>query len=269
MLKNKFLHTITILIMAFVMSSCEKVVDLKLEDAPQSTVVEAIVHDSIGDNYVIISKSKPFNDNVGGFETVSGASVVISDNTGNSFALNEIRSGVYNSPSLKGIAGRTYFLSINADGKSITAQSVMQARVNLDSLSQEKVNKPFSSDTISEYRIFTHFYDTPGYKNYYRLKASSKTVQQKGVLVLNDNLIEGDHVIFPIFQTNFLENDTVLVQLLSIEEENFRYFNALTSSQNGEVPGNPETNLNGDDNVVGYFAAYAKSQRLYVIQHMP
>lgn len=269
MKQTKFLFITIAILMVLIMSSCEKVVDLNLGDAPQSLVIEANVYDIIGENYVAISKSKPFNENFGAFETVSGASVIITDNVGNSFVLNELFPGVYNSPTLAGITGRTYYLSVNADGKSISAQSTMPPRVNLDSISQEKIDRPFGNDTVVKYRVFTHFYDTPGYANYYRLKASSKTVRQKRVLVLNDDLIDGDHVIFPIFQTEFEENDTVNVQLLSIEEENYRYFNALSSSQNGEVPGNPETNLNGDENVVGYFAAYAISQRVYIIKPMP
>ena len=89
------------------------------------------------------------------------------------------------------------------------------------------------------------------------------------MLVLSDNLIDGDNVVFPIFQTEFEENDTVSVQLLSIDEVNYRYFNALASSQGGEVPGNPETNLNGAENVVGFFAAYAKSERKFIVTPLP
>lgn len=259
-----------IIFFALVFTSCEKVVDLDLDNAPQALVIEAVMHDSIGDNYVIISKSKPFNENTGGFETISGATVVITDNLGNSFSFIEILAGVYNSPTLKGIEGRTYNLSVYADKKSITAQSTMQPKINLDSLSHEKIDRPFSdpNDPI-EYRIYTHFYDTPNFKNYYRIKAFSRTVKQEGVLVLNDDLIDGDHVVFPIFRNEFEENDTVLVQLLSIEEENFRYFNALSSSQGGEVPGNPETNLNGAENVVGFFAAYAKSEQVFLVTPLP
>tara|TARA_R110001592_G_scaffold140938_2_gene362110 strand:+ start:8508 stop:9308 length:801 start_codon:yes stop_codon:yes gene_type:complete len=260
---TKILVLISVLFLIF--TSCEKVVDLNLDEAPQALVIEAVLFDSIGDNYVIISKSKPFNENIGSFETISGASVVIVDNVGNSYVLNEVADGIYNNLSLKGITGRTYTLSVNVDGKSVTAQSTMQPRVNLDSLSHEKQDNPFSgADEPDSYRIFNHFYDTPNFSNYYRIKAYSRRVQQKGVLVLSDDLIDGDNVVFPNFQIEFEEGDTAIVQLLSIDEENFRYFHALSSSQEGEVPGNPETNLEGE-NVVGYFGAYAKSQKSIVI----
>ncbi|MCB9335520.1 MAG: DUF4249 domain-containing protein [Flavobacteriales bacterium] len=265
----KNILSIFILFAFWMLLSCEKVVDLELDKAPQAIVVEALVFDSIGDNYVIISKSKAFNDNTGTFETVSGATVIISDNIGNSYNLSEVFPGVYNSSTLEGVVGRTYFLNINAEGKSITAYSTMPPKINLDSLSYEKNDQPFNDDEQDTYRVFTHFYDAPGVENFYRIKAFSKNVTQKGVLVLNDDLIEGDNVVFPVFQTDFEENDTVTVQLLSIEEVNFRYFNALVSSQDGEVPGNPETNLNGGENIVGYFSANAKSQKTIITTPLP
>lgn len=268
MKSTKILFFISALLVIF--SSCEKVVDLELDKAPQALVIEAILHDSVGDNYVIISKSKPFNENTGGFETVSGATVVIADNLGNSYVLNEMKSGFYNSPTLQGIVGRTYTLSVNAAGKSVTAQSTMPPKINLDSLSHEKIDNPFKDPNDPDYyRIFMHFYDTPNFTNYYRFKAFSRTVKQQGALVLSDDLINGSTVTYPIFRSKFEASDTVVVQLLSIDEENFRYFNALVASQGGEVPGNPETNLKGAENVVGFFAAYAKSERFFIVTPLP
>ncbi|MCC7332529.1 MAG: hypothetical protein IT232_07975 [Flavobacteriales bacterium] len=46
------------------------------------------------------------------------------------------------------------------------------------------------------------------------------------------------------------------------------FFSAISSSQNGEVPGNPETNIIGD-NVVGYFGAYTKSELKLIITPLP
>lgn len=264
----KLLFVITL---ALTIISCEKVVELDLDDENQMLVVEGIVHDSIGDNFVLLSKSKPFNDNSGGFQTVSGAEVIVRDDLGNTFVLTERNAGFYKNDSLKGTTGRTYFLTVRTGEKVVTAQSSMGWRVNLDSLSYEKIDSPFggsNEDEPNEYSVFTHFFDTPIIKNFYRIKAFVKGVQEKGFIVLDDNLIEGDSVVFPIFQTRFLEKDTVTVQLLSIDEKNYRYFNAIAASQNGEVPGNPETNLVGK-NVVGYFGAYAKSERKIVMNPLP
>lgn len=271
-MQTMFKHTILffVIALAFTLMSCEKVVELDLDDEEQMLVIEGIVHDSLGDNFVLISKSKPFNDNSGGFEKVSGAEVIVRDDLGNTFLLTENSPGFYKNDSLKGVSGRTYFLAVRSGQNIVTAQSTMNWKVKLDSLSYEKVNSPFggSSQEPDEYRVFTHFFDTPIIKNFYRIKAFVKGIQEKGFIVLDDNLIEADSVVFPIFQSRFLENDTVTVQLLSIDENNYRYFNAIAASQEGEVPGNPETNLVGND-VVGYFGAYAKSERKIVMNPLP
>lgn len=266
---KKYAPLFLIITIGFLTISCEKVVDLDLGDATQVLVVEAIVHDSLGDNFVKLSKSKPFNDNSGGFETVSGATVVVADNLGNSYVLTETTPGYYTSASLQGFSGRAYFLTINDKGKIVTATSVMNPKVNLDSLSHEKIDRPFSDpNEPAVYRLRTYFFDMPNFTNYYRIKAFNKGVQAKGYIALNDDLLNGGIAVFPVFGVDFAEGDTAVIQLLSVDEVNFRYFNAISSSQNGEVPGNPETNLVGDD-VVGYFGAYAKSERKLIITPLP
>ena len=100
--------------------------------------------------------------------------------------------------------------------------------------------------------------------NFYRLKAFLGGEQEDGFLSLNDEFFDGSSTYFPIFESTFYQGDSVTIQLLSIDEVNYRYFTALTASQGGQVPGNPITNLNGED-AVGYFGAYAKSEQSIII----
>ena len=267
-LTQKYLILFSLVIATIFITSCEKVVDLDLDKAKPMLVVEAIVHDSLGDNFVKLTKSRPFNDNSVGYEVVSGAVIIVTDNLGNGYPFIENESGNYSSPVLEGIAGRIYTLMVSVNGKVVTAKSTMNPKVNLDSLSHEKIEHPIMLEEKDKYSVRTYFYDTPNFTNYYRIKAFNNGVQEKGYIVLNDDLADGDHVVFPVFQSDFDEGDTVVVQLLSIDEVNFRYFNAIYYSQTGEVPGNPETNLVGED-VVGYFGAYAKSEKSIIITPLP
>lgn len=262
----KYIQVSFLLALTITFFSCEKVVELDLDDAQQVIVVEGIVHDSLGDNFVLLSKSKSFNDNQGQFEKISGASVIISDNAGNNFTLSEVEPGRYQNTLLEGVSGRKYFLNVTVDGKIFTSESILPTKIELDSLSYEEVNNPFGGDEgeVLEYRVFTHFRDPENIENFYRLKVFNGEKQEKGFLSLDNNFIDGDDVDFPIFISEFEEGDTATVQLLSVDEINYRYFNAIESSQNGEVPGNPESNIVGE-NVVGYFGAYAKSQKSIII----
>ncbi|MGB0881361.1 MAG: DUF4249 domain-containing protein [Vicingaceae bacterium] len=257
-------YTFIILSTAILFTSCEKEIDLDLDESEQLFVVEAIVHDNLGDNYVLLTKTRPYNNN-GEIEKVSNASVQISDNDGNTFRLNEVAPGFYTSNTLQGIANKTYDLVINAEGKTITASSFLNPRVAIDSLSQKQGEEAFWEDpNIPEYTVRCHFTDPGNKENFYRLKAFSAGVQEDGFLSLEDEFFNGNATYFPIFDSDFFIGDSVTVQLLSIDEVNHRYFTALTASQGGEVPGNPITNLEGD-NAVGYFGAYAKSEESIII----
>lgn len=248
-----------------ILTSCEKEIDLDLANSEQLYVVEGIVHDSLGDNYVLISKTRPYNNN-NAIEKVSNANVRIVDNFGNTFTLYEIAPGHYTDSTLQGITNRTYNLIINAQGETITANSQMFPRVNIDSLSYEELTEAFWEDpNIPEYRVRCHFTDPVNTENFYRLKAFLGSEQEDGFLSLNDEFFDGSATYFPIFESTFYQGDSVNIQLLSIDEVNYRYFTALTASQGGQVPGNPITNLNGAD-AVGYFGAYAKSSQNIVIQ---
>lgn len=263
----KYIQVIFLLVLIVTFSSCEKVVELDLDDAQQMIVIEGIVHDSVGDNFVLLSKSRSFNDNNGSFEKISGASVIISDDFGNNFTLSEVESGRYQNLVLKGEPGRKYRLNVIINGNVFLSESIMPERVELDSLSYEEVNNPFGGNEEGEgqkYRVYTHFRDPLNVVNYYRVKAYNGLKQEKGFISLNNDLFEGDDVDFPLFLSEFEEGDTATVQLLSVDEANYRYFNAIESSQEGEVPGNPESNIVGE-NVVGYFGAYAKSQKSIII----
>ncbi len=254
---------ITIFALLF-LTSCEKEIDLDLDDSNQLYVVEGIVHDSLGDNFVLLSKTRPYKDN-SSIETISNATVIIKDNFGNTFNLYEVAAGYYTDSNLLGISGRIYDLKVTTNGKTITASSTMSARVNIDSLSLEEDPEVFWEDpNTPQYTARCHFSDPVSIENFYRLKAFLDGEQEDGFLALDDKFIDGNSTYFPIFESTFYGGDSVTIQLLSIDEVNYRYFTALYSSQGGQVPGNPTTNLNGD-NVVGYFGAYAKSEKSIVI----
>lgn len=264
----KKLVTYLFLIIAFLgFNACEKVVDLDLDESEQLYVIEGIVHDSLGDNFVLISQSQYFNDQ-NPFQQITNATVKIIDNLNNVYNLYQTKPGYYTDSTLQGISNRLYTLVVNIDGKQVTAQSLMPPRVELDSLSIEEEVFEEGPNGEQKYRVNCHFTDPVGYENFYRFKgfevANNQLEQVNGFLAISDEYFDGLPTYFPFFDASFFEEDSVIIQFLSIDEANYRYFTAIELSQQGEVPGNPETNLQGE-NVVGYFGAYAKSQRSILI----
>ena len=261
----KLLRTIFfILLISMVFISCEKEIDLDLKESVQLFVVEGIVHDTLGDNFVAISKTRVYDDN-GAIEHVSNAVVQISDGLGGVFDLIEVDTipGYYTSSSLIGVAGRNYDLSVNINGNIIRGSSVMNPRIEIDSLTYNEIPN-FGGDDEPKYSILCHFTDPLNVINFYRMKSFIGKEQLYGYVNWNDDAIDGTSTGLPVFNATYLAGDLARIQLLSVDEPNFRYFFGLSLSQEGEVPGNPESNLSGE-NVVGYFGAYAKSEVTMII----
>lgn len=239
--------------------ACEKEIDLDLTESEQLTVVEGVVNDNLGDNFVKLSKTRAFNNN-GEREVISNATVRVSDGVGGVFTLTEVDTipGYYTNPNLIGVAGRTYELTVIVEGNAFTSSSVMNPRIEIDSLSYSEDPK-FNPEDSTEYSILCHFTDPKNVVNYYRMKAFADNVQKDGFVNWDDVVIDGLSTALPIFEVTYFEGEEATVHLLSVDEANYRYFEAVRLSQGGEVPGNPETNINGDK-VIGYFGAYAKSE---------
>ncbi|MCO6498949.1 MAG: DUF4249 domain-containing protein [Vicingus serpentipes] len=258
------IKTLLIGLFVLIFISCEKKIDLDLEESRTFHVVEAVVHDHLGDNYVILSRTRPFKNNQP-VEMISNASVQIKDDIGNTYVLYESAPGYYSDTTLQGVANRTYYLIVNVEGKTITAESEMNPRVAIDSLSVEENLEAFwENPNVPEYSVLCHFTDQANSVNFYRVKAFLEGKQEKGFLAFNDEFIEGKSTRIPVFESIFYQGDSVTIQFLTIDEVNYRYFTALSSSQEGLVPGNPITNIQGKD-VVGYFGAYAKSEKSIIV----
>jgi len=254
-----FIVAISILLL----SSCEKEIDLDLDESAQLFVIEGLVHDSLGDNYVLLSKTRPYNNN-GVIEKISNASVQIKDDFGGVYNLYETNPGYYTDSNLIGVSGRTYELNVNIEGEIITASSFLYPRVEIDSIVYDEVPSFGGPNEEKEYNIICFFTDPINVVNYYRMKAFLGNEQKDGFVIWSDEAIDGVSTGLPVYDVTYFAGEEATIQLLSVDETNFRYFTAIYSSQGGDVPGNPETNLSGD-NSVGYFGAYAKSERSIII----
>src|SRR5205809_1338046 len=112
--------------------SCQKVIDLKLNEADIKYVVEGIITNEPGVCKVTLTQSKPFYEN-NQFPGISGAAVTIKDNDVE-FSLPETQPGVYETNLLSGTPGHVYQLSVAIDNYAFNATSKMPLPVLLDTL---------------------------------------------------------------------------------------------------------------------------------------
>ncbi len=258
---------ITLAIFSISLTSCEKVIEIELNEADQRIIVEARLMDTLGGNYVNLSKSGSFyQDN--NFDRITGATITISDNQGNSFPLTETASGFYTNASLQGVSGVTYTLTIDAEGEQITATSTMPPAVSIDSLT---LQAPFGGFGGPADKVFAicHFNDLPGIENFYKLEAYQNGQKIIANYPYEDPLFDGNSVGVALFNDLYEDGDFAQVVLLGIDEANYDYFVGLqdatsTGSSFDSAPGNPTSNLNG--NAIGHFGAYSVASDTITVQ---
>jgi hypothetical protein len=245
--------------------SCEKVIQLDLKASDKRIVIEGGINDASPVNTITLTKNINVNEsNV--FPNVTGAIVKISDNAGNSETLKETSAGVYQTFAMPGVQGRTYFLSVEAEGKTYTAQSTMPYKVNFDTLSVTKVAGFLGEDSL--YAIRPFYQDPAGIKNYYRFVRYINNTRVKGSVSNNDFFYDGSYHSAPLddegfeLNTNDLKSrDTLTIEMQCVDEAVNLYFVSKLQTASGEsgAPANPKSNIVGG--ALGYFSAYTTQTR--------
>ncbi|MBI1769464.1 MAG: DUF4249 domain-containing protein [Bacteroidetes bacterium] len=101
------------IIFFLLLDSCVSPYDINSSQYHQSIVVEGMITDQPGPHVVKISKAVQIRDQVLKTEWVTGATVIIKDDIGNSETLVEKSSGNYYASTIQGMIGRSYSLVIS------------------------------------------------------------------------------------------------------------------------------------------------------------
>jgi len=263
-----------ILFSLFLLHSCEKEIDLDLEDESGNIVIEGNITNESGPYVVRITKSVGFTQ-PNQYPVIAGAQVSVSDNTGQSETLVYMGNGKYQSSVLTGVPGRTYTLKVVAEGKEYTAKSTMPAPVNLEGLVQDSFD--FGGQT--NYTLLPVFTDPSLLGNRYLFSFTVNSSQNKLFEVFSDNVNNGIPNQRPLFLPNdqddaqypaVVAGDTIYVEMNCIDSSIFTYYNALLDILYGEgsgagvTPSNPPSNIT--NGALGYFSAHTVSKKNVVIQ---
>lgn len=261
-MKNLKIYT-PILLLLLALTSCKKVIDLKLGNNTGQLVIEGNLTNIKGTQIVKLSTNIPFTDK-NSYPAVTGALVKLMDDLGNSYNLKETSPGNYTVDLLAGIAGNTYTMNVISNGKSYSAGSVMPAVVKLDSITYK------ISDFDSKKReVIINYQDPAGIANQYRVIMFVNNVQVKAVFAYNDDFNNGKYVRTEIRQQDIdiYANDKITIEMQCIDKPVYTYW--LTLMQQGDsgpggsvTPSNPPTNINPQ--ALGYFSAHT-TQTMSVI----
>ena len=266
-MKNIFL----IIISLFLVISCEREIDLNLEDQSGNIVIEANVTDQAGPYTVRITKSVSFTQS-NSYPGVENAQVTLSDNLGQTENLQHIGNGIYQASSFQGQSGRTYTLKVQTDGKEYTSQSKMPEAIQFQGLEQDS----FMVAGETSYTLLPIFVDPPALGNRYLFTYSVNDNPKKYFSEFSDNVNNGAPNQRPLILPNDDEDgnvkvkvgDKITVKMQCIDDAVYIFYSALLQLSGGGgggvTPTNPPSNIS--NGALGYFSAHTVSVKTIVIE---
>lgn len=174
---------------------------------------------------------------------------------------------------VKAVDGGTYYLTVKADGKTVTSTTTIPKRVALDSI---KLIPTYNNIIDSMMQMRGYISDPAGTKNYYRsmIAEEGKSFIAGGNSVINDNFFDGKPSFeFPLskptrpnsgnfnFETRGLykKGEKVTVRYMCIDEAQFDFWRTAEQSAQNQGPFSTytriKTNIKGGLGVWGGVSA--------------
>lgn len=254
----------------FSFASCEKVIDINLDNAEPVLIASGYISDEPGPYIINLSQTINY-DQPNTFPEISGAIVTLKDDNGANETLTETAPGEYSTTTIMGTPGRTYSLNINYDGEDYNASVKMAEPIIIDSVRIEAISLPNGEEAPL---LTTYFQDPPGEKNYYYLNYLINGEDSGDFSFLSDDLRDGDEITVGTISDDYEDvkiGDTITVQLQCIDASMYEFYTtreALETAGNGgpgaSSPNNPIPNITGK--VLGYFKVYSQTEKDFIIQ---
>jgi len=242
---------------------CLKVLNINITNPNAKIVIDAVITDGAGPFYVNISRATSINETMA-YSPKDSARIYIGDNLGQRDTLIKVKEGVYQTRTLRGITGRTYFIEVHIDNNIYTASNKMPSKINFDKIDIDSL----SINGLGVYTIIPRFTDPPTKGNFYRFVQKINDSLDNSYYLLNDNLNNGLENNTPLISINsairIKRNDSVRVEMQCINKEEYAYFSTLSQQTNfginaNTAPSNPKTNFNG--NVLGFFSCHSSQYK--------
>jgi Domain of unknown function (DUF4249) len=290
-MKKSFKIIILFFFISSILMSCEDVFQLDIPKTEPFLVVEGTITNVAGDQVIKLTKSQSLTEE-GTAEGVKNAAVVVTDNTGKIYEFKDLtNTGKYvwkptGANEIMGVVGKTYALTIKAEGETYTAVSELKRVPTIDSMrfKFDDANLRQRGDGKPNEGYDGRFYatDLKGVGDCYRIKVYKNGRLYTGadrIVIAYDAIGNkspfGDGLPFirplRIISTTelFKENDKVRVELLSITEAHFDFWIQLRTELNNtglfatpaaRIPSNiNNVNANSSKQAAGWFGTSAMS----------
>lgn len=251
-----------LIITAFIISSCEDKIDVSLDAGISQLVVDGFVNNLNQKQIIKLSMSNPYFDNSKANGAL-GAKVSLKDNFGKVYLFSEENNGIYSytpSPVDSFCAlGRIYELSISYKGEEFYSDSKVNRVPEIDSIKVKINQNPFTNeDRLSAEFWANDFKNINNNPDFYYIRSyRNDTLNDlRNSNIVQDGAFSGDGAdglpfIQPLRQTinkadrsPYYENDTVRMELLSIDGDTYAFFlEVFNQTTNGGLFANPPANV--------------------------
>lgn len=261
---------LSIIAVTFLFISCEKVIDVDINEENKQVVIEAPLFEGTNDFKVTVNKtSSYFNGSAG--DAVVDALVTLYDENDTPFNVPHNVNGEYILTGYTALASKSYRLDVQLEGEIYSASSFLPPAVNMDTVEYEFVPAtPFSD---SGYAVASYYMDPANEDNYYRvlLTLNGEFMNDPFDLILiDDRYSDGLELEIPFFFRQFELGDTLDVELRSMDQGPYEYFQTLADiigSGEGPQPAAPTNpNSNISNGALGYFGAFSRTFKRAIIK---
>lgn len=239
--------------------SCENVIDIDLNSSNPALVADAVIEPNKISSLTLSYTSDYFGTEDQVYE--NNAIVRITDKAGNTELLINNGNGLYIGESLIGQINHDYELSIQLNDTEYIGTSQLLTPTKIVDLEFIDATGPGSNRDEQAYNLVISFTNNPDEENYYLLKyfKNDEPVEHQYTALPAEFIGTTDVVTydppFPIYE----KGDKVRLEIYSIDEGTYDYYNQLeeitNGRGNGSTPYNPESNLGND--ILGYFRAWS------------
>ncbi|XMO86911.1 DUF4249 domain-containing protein [Algibacter sp. AS12] len=267
---------ITSIILIFLVTSCEDVIDLKLNNSEPKLVIDAALNWQKGTDgksqAIKLSLTAPFFDSTN--PPASGATVTVTDSNSNTFNfIEESNTGIYKNNSFIPELNGVYILSISYNNELYTATETLIPVVPIEDVEQ-KDDGGFSGEDIE---LKAYYTDPEGVKNYYIFEFNIVKFETTFIEVYDDEFSDGNR-IFAFYSNDDMQLvDDVIITSYGISERTYQFYNILleqTDENSGDpfsvqpstVRGNCVNQTNPDNFPLGYFRVSESDAFTYTIK---
>lgn len=258
------------------LASCQKVIDIDLKDAAQVYIVDALLTDELGTNYVKITQSKSFyQDN--NFPSIADALVIISTPTSTDTLLYDQNLGYYTAPNFIATGNTIYDLEIIINDDTLRSSNELPERkVYIDSFKVVKSEFSFFEDI---YTAVPYYTDPVGRGDYYLLQGYWNGIKSTSLETDNDEFIDGQLNQSSISvrkraldddDPEFNNGDTLTVELMCVTKPAYTFYSTLqlNSSAFAGNPANPTSNVKSSKgNVIGVFTIATIDRKTIIAEY--